>query len=330
MARRLRGAGGAGSGWGEAVFVATWAAMPSELDRLFRIIAFDWDGTAVPSRRHPADDVIRRVRPLAAAGVTCVVITGTNFSNIDSQFASKLGGPSRRHVYVCANRGSEVFGFGEAGEVQLLHRRQATPEEDRAMDEVATGARDELRDRYGLVTEVIFNRLNRRKLDLIPTPEWADPPKDAIGDLLRAVEARLAHAGVPGGIRGIIGMVEARSQVTGLDLRITTDVKHVEVGLTDKADSVRYVMEELALTGGVSPSEVLFAGDEFGPIEGFEGSDSRMIAPCARGAVFASVGREPGGVPQGVIWYGGGAPGFLEILDHQLALRGLPTDIARV
>ena len=33
-------------------------------------------------------------------------------------------------------------------------------------------------------------RLNRRKIDLIPLPEWADPPKAQIDELLAAVEAR--------------------------------------------------------------------------------------------------------------------------------------------
>ncbi|MEW5866445.1 MAG: hypothetical protein AB1774_06235 [Bacillota bacterium] len=295
--------------------------LPPGLKRAFRIIAFDWDGTAVPSRRHPADEVIARVNPLLRADIRCVVITGTNFPNIDSQFTSRLDPHSRRHVYVCANRGSEVFGFDEAGETVVLHRREATPEENRAMDEVATGARDELRERYGLVTEVIFNRLNRRKLDLIPVPEWADPPKEMIARLLEAVEVRLASAGVPDGIKGVIKMVEARSRATGFDFRITTDVKHVEVGLTDKRDSVVYIMHNIAAPAGIRPCEVLFLGDEFGPVGGFEGSDSKMIVACAEGAVFASVGAEPGGVPEGVIRYGRGAPGFLEILDCQLALH---------
>ena len=35
------------------------------------------------------------------------------------------------------------------------------------------------------------NRLNRRKIDLIPVPEWADPKKADIGRLLDAVMARL-------------------------------------------------------------------------------------------------------------------------------------------
>ena len=33
------------------------------------------------------------------------------------------------------------------------------------------------REHYGLETALVSQRLNRRKIDLIPLPEWADPPK---------------------------------------------------------------------------------------------------------------------------------------------------------
>ncbi len=294
-----------------------------QLARVFRIIVFDWDGTAVPSRRDPADEVLERIGPLAGAGVVCVVVTGTNFANIHSQFTARLDAPLRHRVYVCANRGSEVFGFDEGGQTVVLHRREATSDENRALDEVVVGAQRELAERYGLVTEIVFNRMNRRKLDLIPLAEWTDPPKEAIGELLRAVETRLEAAGVTGGLRGVIEMVEARARASGFNFRITTDVKHVEVGLTDKGDSAGYVMRMIARPAGIRPEEVAFLGDEFGPVGGFDGSDSKMVVPAAKGAVFVSVGREPCGVPDGIIMYGGGARGFLEILDSQLGLRGL-------
>ena len=41
--------------------------------------------------------------------------------------------------------------------------------------------------------EIVSQRLNRRKIDLIPEPEWADPPKARIGDLLRRCRAAPAR-----------------------------------------------------------------------------------------------------------------------------------------
>ena len=42
--------------------------------------------------------------------------------------------------------------------------------------------------RHGLTAEVVSRRLNRRKIDLIPEREWADPPKAQISNLFAAVK----------------------------------------------------------------------------------------------------------------------------------------------
>ena len=209
------------------------------------------------------------------------------------------------------------------GRASLLWGRAASSEEDAALDSAADAVRDRLAADHGIEIDIIRNRLNRRKLDLIPTPEWADPPKARIGELLAAVEERLKP--VPGGIGAVIDMTDAAAKAAGLrDPRITTDVKHVEVGLTDKSDSIAYVMRRLAPVRAILPAEVLLAGDEFGPIAGFEGSDYRMVSRLAEGATIVSVGREPNGVPPGVVHLGGGPAAFVELLDAQADLGVAP------
>ena len=286
--------------------------------RGYRVIAFDWDGTAVPSRQHPAHEAVKRVEVLCRHGIWCAVITGTNLDNINRQFFRFVSARAKARLLALMNRGSEAFGFGSKGEAILLHRRKATEEENAAMDEIAMGIRDWLRGEYGLETEIIFDRLNRRKIDLIPLPDWADPPKARIAELLRAVKTRLKDAGVAGGIKGIIDRVEQMAAQRDIDLRLTTDVKHVELGLTDKSDSVAYILDHIAAPRGIPAREILFLGDEFGPIDQFEGSDFKMF--CAPGAVYISVGKEPNGVPEGVLHYGRGVPGFMEILDRLIGL----------
>ena len=44
----------------------------------------------------------------------------------------------------------------------------------------------------GVRAAIVSQRLNRRKIDVIPEPEWADPPKAKISELLAAVEGRIA------------------------------------------------------------------------------------------------------------------------------------------
>ncbi len=284
--------------------------------RPFRLIAFDWDGTAVPDRKAPADDVVPRVETLGARGVVCAVITGTNIGNLEPTFFERLD-PRRRYcLLACMNRGSEVFGYDDNGNRLLLYRREATAAENQAMDEIAITLRDELAQQFGLETNIVFDRLNRRKIDLIPVEEWADPPKARIGELLEAVNTRLERCQVEGGIQHIMDRVSEEAARRDLDIRLTTDVKHVELGLTDKSDSVAYLLEHVAARRGIQRSRICFLGDEFGPIAGFRGSDYMMYG--VTGAAYYSVGREPNGVPEGVVHLGGGVPRFLEFLDAQI------------
>lgn len=290
-------------------------------DKPFRILAFDWDGTAVENRSADARPVAQRLEELMKLGVLVVVITGTNFKNIDRQFCRFVSGPHKSNLYVLTNRGSEVYGFNDQSEPMLIARREATAEEEAELTRIAEKVRDAVRRRGGPEIAIVYDRLNRRKIDLIPVPEWADPPKSRIGDLLEATEDRLKKGGISGGIRELIDLTERLAREDGLQARITSDVKHIELGLTDKADSVQWVADVLAPRTGVPPCEILVAGDEFGPIAGFEGSDFRMVTHALGRAVFVSVGPEPNGLPATVIHLGGGPANFLRLLDDQIALH---------
>lgn len=301
---------------------AVGAGLPAALLRPFRIVAFDWDGTAVMSRGKDASPVRELLGRLLELGVYVVVITGTSFPNVDRQLSAAMLGPHKQRLYVSTNRGSEVYGFDAESRPVPLWRREATPDENRLLTEVTDAGRDSIVARTGLEIRVVYDRLNRRKIDLIPLPEWHDPPKSAIGDLYRAVQARLQGAGLGGGLREVVDLAERIARERGLnEARITSDVKHVEVGLTDKSDAINWLMRELAEKQGISKEEVLIAGDEFGPVAGFEGSDHRMVTSEARGAVFVSVGPEPGGVPPEVIHLGGGPDRFRGLLACQVALH---------
>jgi kojibiose phosphorylase len=296
--------------------------MSPALHHPFAIIAFDWDGTAVMSRQEDAGPVRALIERLLDLGVAIVVITGTNFSNIDHQLSTAIPAPSKRNLFISTNRGSEVFGFDVQGQPLVLWRRVATPAENCLLTKVADAVRDALMARTGLEIRVVYYRLNRRKIDLIPLPEWSDPPKSAIGDLLRAVQARLISAGLTGGLRDVVDLAERIARENGLpDARITSDVKHVEIGLTDKSDAVDWLMREVAPPRGILPEDVLIGGDEFGSIGAVEGSDAKMITPLTRRCVFVSVGPEPGGVPSPVIHLAGGPACFRELLADQVALH---------
>ncbi|HEX5949819.1 MAG TPA: glycosyl hydrolase family 65 protein [Actinomycetota bacterium] len=288
----------------------------AEVRRRFEAVVFDWDGTAVPDRSADAGPVRDVIEALCAAGLEVFVVSGTNVRNVDGQMRARPEGPGELHLLL--NRGSEVFRVDRRGP-HLVERRSATPKEHLALD-VAARLTIERLDARGLHAEVVAHRLNRRKIDVIPEPEWADPPKARIGELLEAVEGRLAAAGLRG-LPEVVEVAEAAAHEAGLpDPRVTSDAKHVEIGLTDKAHSAEWIFSALDRLG-IPPEHVLIAGDEFGPLGGLPGSDSLMLVPRATGAVAVTVGAEPEGVPDGVLPLGGGPTTFLAVLEDQLARR---------
>jgi trehalose/maltose hydrolase-like predicted phosphorylase len=296
---------------------------PPELERAFRLIAFDWDGTAVASRTADASRVGQLITALLEAGTRIAIVTGTNLTHVLNQLKLHLRAASARRLYVATNRGSEVFGFDRRAEPMLLWRREATEEENRKLDAVAEEVRDRIERLTGLPIRIVYDRLNRRKIDLIPEPAWADPPKSAIGELLAATEARLRGGGLRQGLREAFELTERIARELGLaDAKVTSDVKHIEIGLTDKADAMAYLFREIATPLAIPASKVLVLGDEFGPIAGFEGSDHKMLdVPQTKGAIVVSVGPEPGGAPENVLHLGGGPARCCAIFEHQIALE---------
>ncbi len=277
---------------------------------------FDWDGTAVPDRDSDATEVRVLVEALCATAMHVAIVTGTHIDNVDDQLRARPRGPGR--LLVAVNRGSEVFEVDEQGP-RLLYRREASPAENAALDQAAAATIEQLAAR-GVEAALVSQRLNRRKIDVIPLPAWADPPKARIDELLAAVEARLAAAGIHG-LLEVVSIAEAAARAAGLpDPRVTSDAKHVEIGLTDKSDAARDLFSRL-WDEGIGPGLVLVGGDEFGLLGGLPGSDSLMLVPEARGVTCISVGVEPTGVPPGVIALGGGPARFLELLADQVRRR---------
>jgi len=290
--------------------------LPAALARRFEAAIFDWDGTAVPDRQAPAGPLRRLVEALCARGFDIGIVSGTHVDNVDGQLQARPTGPGR--LYLCLNRGSEAFEVGPSGP-KLLERRVASPEEDAALTRAAGLVAERLR-RSGLEVQVVSSRLNRRKLDLIPEPEWRDPPKARIAELVTAVEERVRACGLTG-LPAVVELARAAAVEAGLaEARVTSDAKHVEIGLTDKADSARWLLGRLWLHG-IGPRSILVAGDELGPLGGVAGSDSHLLVPETQGATVVSVGIEPQGVPPGVIGLGGGPDAFLELLRDQVQRR---------
>ena len=157
----------------------------------------------------------------------------------------------------------------------------------------------------GVEVSTVTDRLNRIKIDLVP--EWTDPPKQRIGEVVDLVNERFADSGGLGGLLDLTGSLVVSGHA---DLRVTSDGKHIEIGITDKSDSMAWLLADMAERGG-SIDELMIVGDEFGPIGGAEGSDAKT---AISGAAVYSVGPEPARVPDGVEHLGDGPARFIELL----------------
>ncbi|MGO9885111.1 MAG: hypothetical protein ACLPV4_19105, partial [Solirubrobacteraceae bacterium] len=287
--------------------------MPAPLARRFEAIVFDWDGTAIPDRHADATRMRRLAEDACAAGLELALVSGTDVGNVDGQLAARPAGPGG--LVLALNRGSQVFRVDRHGP-QLAYRRTATADEDAALSRAAQLTVERLAMR-GLAARIVSEQLNRREIDLIPEPGPEEPPNARIDELLTAVQARLAIAGIHG-LTEVVEIARRAATDAGLaDPRVTSDAKHVEIGLTDQSDSARWIIREL-WRNGIAPGQVLIAGDEFGPLGGLAGSDSNLLVD---GATAVSVGVEPSGAPAGVVSLGGGPEMFAAILEDQIARR---------
>jgi hypothetical protein len=283
------------------------------LDRTFAAVVCDWDGTLVPDRHAKVVALRRAVESLCRFGVEVVIVSGTHVGNVDPQLGARPEGPGELHL--CLNRGSEVFRVGREGP-ELVWRRQARPDEEAALDRAAAATVQRLA-RNGLAARVVSQRLNRRKIDLVPDdPRWADPPKARIGELLEAVEKRLHDHGLD--LASVVAVAEEEASGAGVvSARVTSDAKHVEIGLTDKSQAATWADGHLADLG-IGPGLVLVGGDEFGDLGGLPGSDALLVPAGWQRSAVVSVGVEPGGVPAGVLHLGGGPRQFLRVLQDQV------------
>jgi len=188
----------------------------------------------------------------------------------------------------------------------------------RALDRATHVIVDRLR-LGGLRAEILAAGLNRRRIGLDPGHARPHPPQRHVAELRDPVTEGVGGLGI-GGRAEVVAVAVAAAREAGLaDPRITSEVAHLDVGLTDRSDSARWAASWLA-DRGITGRLVLIVGDEFGPVD-VRGRGALMQVPELTRAQFASVGVEPGGTPPPVGHLGGRSARLVELLDAQLACR---------
>lgn len=290
------------------------------MKKKYKAIFFDWDGTAVLSRKAPVEEIVKAMGPLLDQQVNLVIVSGTTMENIaGGKLASYFTKEQLEHLYLGLGRGAFNYRY-ENGQELVFSDMLPDGKLLGDIHRICFDIHMELLEKYGLNTDIVFSRPNYCKIDLMVENQRGDNlfMQENELDLLKDC---LKKHGVEGGLQGLLDISCAAGERYGITVKPTCDAKYLEVGISSKSDNVDRILEYLEEKEGISPQECSFWGDEYvGIEEGIYGSDSFMKTEKTADGEFFDVSEVPGKRPEGVVQLGGGVERFLEFLKEQAQL----------
>lgn len=280
-----------------------------------KAVFFDWDGTAVYSRKAPADHAIHAMRPLLAGGVRLVIVSGTTIENIAGGCIEQYFTPGElKNLYLGLGRGAYNYAFDHEGKPYVFADKLPDQEALIGVHNVCFDIHKELLKEYDYPTDIVFSRPNYCKLDLIVSRQRGDQLFLQEAELMVLKEGLKNH-GIQGGVGQLMEISQRIGAAYGIAVKPTCDAKYLEVGLSSKSDNVDTILKQLSRDSKIQPEECCFWGDEYVGIEdGLFGSDSFMITETSRPGRFFDVSEVPGQRPEAVTVTGGGVERFLGYL----------------
>lgn len=283
----------------------------------YKSIFFDWDGTAVESRRAPFEDVVKHMKELLKNKVNLVIVSGTTYENIaGGKLHEQFEKDELDYLYLGLGRGALNYSF-EKGEMVLHDENMPELSELLTIHKVSFEIHQRLLSQYGIKTDIVFSRPNYCKLDLMVEHDRGDKLFLQANEIDK-VQALLKEHRIKDGLKGIIKIAEEVGRDLDYNVKVTTDAKFLEVGKTTKSDNVNYFINKLYKDKSYIKDDVCFWGDEFTYLaDGIKGSDAYMITDITEGANFFDVSEKPIMLPEEVTHIGGGIKTFLEFLQKQ-------------
>jgi len=278
----------------------------------YKAIFFDWDGTAVLSRKAPVEDAVNAMRPLLEKGVKLAIISGTTYENIaGGELESYFTPKQLQNLYLGLGRGAYDYGFDEEGKPVVLKNRVPDAKGILAIHDACYRIHRALLEQYGMNTDIVFSRPNYCKIDLMPDNNRGDNLIRQKGEAAKLQRILSSH-GIES-IETLIKMAESFG-TEEMPLPATTDAKYLEVGPTGKCDNANALFERF----GFDAEDCCFWGDEFiGVTDSIFGSDAGMLTEKTQTGDFFDVSNLEGVRPQQVKQLGGGIQTFLDFLRDQ-------------
>ena len=135
----------------------------------YKAIFFDWDGTAVLSRKAPVEDAVNAMRPLLDKGVKLCIVSGTTYENIAGGKLHSYFTPKQlENLYLGLGRGAFDYGYDATEQPTVLVDRVPDAKGILAVHDACYRIHRELLEKYGMNTDIVFSRPNYCKIDLMP------------------------------------------------------------------------------------------------------------------------------------------------------------------
>ncbi|EIL8446866.1 HAD family hydrolase [Clostridium perfringens] len=288
------------------------------MNKGYRAIFFDWDGTAVTSRKAPVDEIVSRMKGLLNKGIKLAIISGTTIENIaGGRLQDYFTEKELENLFLGLGRGAYNYKFNKNKNLELFNNM--IPEKSVLLDvhKACFDIHLKLLEDYDYKTDIVFSRPNYCKIDLMVDNNRGEQLflQENEVDILKE---NLIRHGFNEWILGLIKISEEIGEKYDLDLVVTTDAKYLEVGVSSKSDNVNTILNYFKDEFGILPEECSFWGDEYiGIDEGLYGSDSFMITDSSKSGDFFDVSNLKGKRPEEVIILSGGVERFLEFLSSQ-------------
>ena len=278
----------------------------------YKAIFFDWDGTAVLSRKAPVEDAVNAMRPLLEKGVKLAIISGTTYENIAGGKLESYFTPKQlQNLYLGLGRGAYDYGFDSEGKPVVLANRVPDAKGILAIHDACYRIHRVLLEKYGMNTDIVFSRPNYCKIDMMPDNNRGENLFLQEGEAAKLQRILTSH-GIES-IETLIKMAESFG-TEEMPLPATTDAKYLEVGPTGKSDNANALFERF----GFDAEDCCFWGDEFiGVTDSIFGSDAGMLTEKTCKGDFFDVSNLEGARPQQVKQLGGGIQTFLDFLRKQ-------------
>lgn len=286
--------------------------------RKYKAIFFDWDGTAVLSRKAPADAAVAAMKPLLQQGIKLVIVSGTTIENIAQGSLEELFTKEELgNLYLGLGRGAYNYAFDAEGKAYVFQDK--IPDKKTLLDihRISFDIHQHLLEKYDYETDIVFSRPNYCKIDLMVKENRGTNLFMQESELDMLKETMAAH-GLRGGLQELIALASSVGERYGIRVAPTCDAKYLEVGVSSKSDNANTILARLQKEFGITAQECAFWGDEYVGIEpGIFGSDSFMMTSETKEGDFFDVSEVPGERPEGVTVLGGGVERFLQFLNME-------------